>query len=128
MKVKKPLLLFVCALALAQAAYLAWGYFKAPAPDGEDRPLQYLCTAPGCGNEFTKTRADLAADQRANPDGAATCPKCGKALTKRAVRCPSCNKLVALVGHGQVPPTCPNCGKGLSMAPNAEGPVCPGGG
>ena len=55
------------------------------------------------------------------------CPKCGKALTKRAVRCPSCKKLVPLVGHGQVPPTCPSCGKGLSMAPNADGPICPGG-
>jgi len=124
---KKPIIITLCVLALAQAGYLAWGYFRAPAADGEDRILEFVCTAPGCGGEFTKTREQLALDQRSNPDGAATCPKCGKALTHRAVRCPSCKKLVALVGHGQVPPTCPNCGKGLSMAPNSDTPICPGG-
>ena len=124
---KKLGLLLICLLALGQAAYLTWGYFHQPAPDGEDRPVDFVCVAPGCGTEFIKTRPQLLQDQRSNPDGAVTCPKCGKALTKRAVRCPSCKKLVPLVGHGQVPPTCPSCGKGLTMAPNSDGPICPGG-
>ena len=75
--------------------------------------------------EFSKTRVQLVELRRVSPEGV-PCPTCGSAKTKRAVHCPSCTKLMPLVGHGMVPSTCPLCGKAVSMDERGV-PFCPGG-
>ncbi len=125
MKIKKIALVTLAVAALAQAGFLTWSYVNQPSLDGEDIPADFVCAAPGCGVEFSKTREELVALRQSSPEGV-PCPACGKALTKRAVHCPSCQKLVPLVGHGRVPEKCAQCGKPISVDDKGI-PFCPGG-
>lgn len=71
----------------------------------------WLCTAEGCGAEFTTTRRQLLEIYEASPERAVPCPKCTKVLTVQAVQCASCSRLLRTVGHAQIPDVCPHCGK-----------------
>lgn len=75
-------------------------------PDG----TLWVCLAPECGAEFSKSIAELAAFYRDNPGAAVPCPACGKADTCRALRCTSCKRGVARPEAGVRDATCPHCG------------------
>ena len=125
MKIKKVVLTILVVLAFGQAAYLSYAYFNQPSPDGDEIAADFLCTEPSCGNEFSVSKDVLAKAQQAG-DTTVECPKCNKALTKRAVRCPSCQGMLALVGHGMIPSKCTKCGKQIALDDRGV-PFCPGG-
>jgi predicted RNA-binding Zn-ribbon protein involved in translation (DUF1610 family) len=81
-------------------------------PDG----TLWVCLAPECGVEFSKTIAELAAFHRENPGAALPCPACGRAETGRALRCPNCSRGIARAEAGVRDATCPHCGQRIPPA------------
>jgi hypothetical protein len=124
MKISKAALVVLAVAALLQAAYLIYSYSREQADNGEDTPATFVCANPACEAEFTKSREELIAAVKANPDGGA-CPQCSKITTQRSVQCPSCKKALPLLGHGRVPSKCTKCGKAIAVD-DKNVPFCPG--
>jgi predicted RNA-binding Zn-ribbon protein involved in translation (DUF1610 family) len=124
MTAKKVVLVLLALVAIGQAGYLTWAHLNRPGPDDEEVPAEFVCVAPECGAGFTMTRSQLVEAQKAGEG--VPCTTCGKALTKRAMRCPSCQKMLALVGHGATPSKCTSCGKQIRVDDKGV-PFCPGG-
>lgn len=97
----------VIVLALGAAVFMV---FKNTKSENENDALlnsaqqTYKCSN---GHEFMMTAAESRASAT-NNNGIVLCPQCQGPASEGYV-CPSCKKVMPLVGHGSIPTSCPFC-------------------
>lgn len=101
---KKVLIIGAIALVLVGAAY----YFLWRPSNNQNFPegTLWICQNEGCKAEFTMTMSELGEHYKNHYGEPVPCPKCGKAQTVRAERCPQCQKVFAQARGTQVCPYC----------------------
>lgn len=108
------------AVAVTLLGAAAFFVYRSMAPGADEAAgpgdTRWLCTAAGCGKDFSLSFAALNEFYQKNPSAEPPCPACGTSGAVRAAACPSCGKTVPKLDRlaraaAKTPVVCPHCKK-----------------